>query len=324
MTFQVLKPVSPNKTERESKKVSNGVEFNDKNLILFFKYIKERHSIYKRRFVEKQPVPWTKDKILQNYKFTNVFRDLDPGTLYVIDKIIPICKSAEEILLNLIIYRLYNKIVTFETTGKQDPYNFNDVEFEKKLRRLKNSGTPVFTNAFTVSSYHWVNPDHDKIKNTTELVRRIAKRINDYVRIIMSAKSSETTYRTLLSIKGLGKFLAYQISVDLGYWNTKVFDEDVFTIAGPGCRKGIDFIFRSKGNLNYEECIFYICKIQEEQFNEIKINQNDLFSDRRIKRLNAMAVENCFCEISKYLKAYYGLGRPRNRFIRSTSLTHFL
>ena len=32
------------------------------------------------------------------------------------------------------------------------------------------------------------------------------------------------------------------------------------------------------------------------------------------RTINVMSLENCFCEISKYLKAHYGTGRPRVKY----------
>ena len=41
---------------------------------------------------------------------------------------------------------------------------------------------------------------------------------------------------------------------------------------------------------------------------------DELFDDRDYPRVNLMAMENCFCEISKYLRVIYDEGRPRNVF----------
>jgi len=64
------------------------MKIHEQNLQQFWRFIAERHAIYKKKNIEKLPPPWTDDSILQEYKFTNVFRDLDPGTKYVIDKLI--------------------------------------------------------------------------------------------------------------------------------------------------------------------------------------------------------------------------------------------
>jgi hypothetical protein len=65
------------------------MKIHEKNLKIFWQYIALRHEVYKKKNIEKLPPPWTDDSMLREYKFTNVFRDLDPGTRYVIEKIIP-------------------------------------------------------------------------------------------------------------------------------------------------------------------------------------------------------------------------------------------
>ena len=256
--------------------------------------------------------PWTDDETLLKYKFTNVFRDQDPGTQYVIKKIIPNAGSKENIIFNIIIYRLYNKIETMEHVKLQNYLDFDEFKFEQKLRELKAKKIPDFTNAFTVSSYNWVNSEKDKIANTSTVIKWIADDLESITKDLLEHKDSEFTYKRLLSLKGLGTFLAYQIAVDIGYWKKEIFDEDKYTVAGPGCKRGINYIFEDKKDLSYEECIFYIEKNQDEYFNKFNINREILFSDRKEKRLNIMALENCFCEISKYIKAYNNEGRTRN------------
>ena len=47
----------------------------------FFAYARKRHEIYLKRKAG-EPPPWTDDPILQQYRFTNVFRELDKTTLW--------------------------------------------------------------------------------------------------------------------------------------------------------------------------------------------------------------------------------------------------
>jgi len=284
---------------------------NNENASIFFKYIAERHLIYKKRFLLNQSKPWTNDVILQRFRFTNVFRELDTGTQYVINNILPFCKDLKQVIFNLFVYRLYNKIETFDAVGLQDVNKFNAEFFESKLRGLKSAGVPVFTGAFIVSGYSWVNPNADKISNSVKLIKWFCDIIESIANKISSAKNSEVTYDSILSIKGVGKFLSYQISVDLGYWDNSLFNESSFVVAGPGCVRGLDFIFSSRSG-SYEDCIKYLCDIQLDWFVKLGINVDDLFSDRFERKLNLMSMENCLCEISKYLKVYYKIGRPRN------------
>ena len=46
----------------------------------FYWWINERHRIYLNKEADKE-WPWTKDEIMQTYKFTNVFRELDAETI---------------------------------------------------------------------------------------------------------------------------------------------------------------------------------------------------------------------------------------------------
>ncbi|MEK6886440.1 MAG: nucleotide kinase domain-containing protein [Nanoarchaeota archaeon] len=284
------------------------MKLNKENLKLFWKYVTERHNIYKKKKAG-QVWPWTNDKILQTYKFTNVFRDLDSGTKYVIEKIILKSKTPENVIFNTIIYRIYNKINTSEKVGIQDAIKFDATEFEDRLRSIKDK---VFTNAFIVSGYSFIE-GKDKIAKTCKIINDVHSQIKEITESIL-LKNSENTFKTLKSIIGIGNFLAYQIAVDLGYWDREVFDESKFVVAGPGCKSGIDWLFESREGVSYEECIAYLCDIQKKGFEDIKVNINELFSDRKEKRLNLMAMENCLCEISKYLKALNGEGRPRNKY----------
>ena len=51
---------------------------NEENYRTFWQYIRERYLIYLRKEA-KQNKPYSDDKILQEWKFTNVFRQLDTG-----------------------------------------------------------------------------------------------------------------------------------------------------------------------------------------------------------------------------------------------------
>lgn len=281
------------------------MRINEKNMALFWKYITERHSIYKKKTVNEKP-PWTQDTILQKYKFTNVFRYLDPGTKYVIERILPQCKTAEEVIFNSIVYRIYNRIQTFDAIGIQDPRNFDKNILESKLRSLKQSGENVFTNAFIVSGYA-STPGSDKIERTVNIIDSIAKKIPELTRDIETKKSSEYTFTRLVDLDGIGKFLGYQIAVDIGYWSREIFNEDEFVVAGPGCINGLNRIFIEKAGLSYEDLIAHVVKIQDVEFEKLGVEWNE-------PRLNLMAIENCLCEFSKYCKVYYNEGRPRNHY----------
>ncbi|EKE29562.1 MAG: hypothetical protein ACD_2C00147G0001 [uncultured bacterium (gcode 4)] len=290
------------------------MKINKSNLQLFYFFISDRHNIYKKKNILELPPPWSDNQILKEFKFTNVFRDLDPGTKYVIESIIPKVQDIQDLIFNAIIYRLYNKIATFEQVWIQNVKNFDRGEFEKKLREIKDSGEKVFTNAFIVSGYSFVASEWDKVARTSRIIDDISKTIPSLSGEIEENKSSEFTFRAIKDLPWIGDFLAYQICVDMGYARKELYDEDAHVVAGPGCRRWLDRIFESRGEHKYEDCISWLVDNQDAEFGKLWIDPDILFEDREVRRLNLMAVENCLCEFSKYMKALNWEGRPRNRY----------
>lgn len=176
------------------------MKIHTENLKTFWQYIALRHSVYKKKNIELLPSPWTNDEILREYKFTNVFRDLDPGTRYVIEKIIPNVTKLEDLLFNLIIYRLYNKPTTSDAVGWQEIGKYDRKIFEKKLKKLKESGEKIFTNAYMVSGYEQYANFGDKIGRTSKLLEDIVVMIPDIVVRIVKEQNSKITYEAIRSL----------------------------------------------------------------------------------------------------------------------------
>lgn len=57
------------------------------NIVLWFKYICERHRVY-RKWLARAPHPWSEDIIIQTGRLCNVFRQLDRESVYVVSEII--------------------------------------------------------------------------------------------------------------------------------------------------------------------------------------------------------------------------------------------
>merc|ERR1719334_2459309 len=101
------------------------------------------------------------------------------------------------------------------------------------------------------------------------MIDRIRKILPDSVAPIQKEKDSEFTYKSLLKLQGIGPFLAYQIAVDLGYWNQRIFDENRFVVAGPGAKNGINRLIKDRKGMSYEQCIGYLCLVQKQWFKKI-------------------------------------------------------
>ncbi|ATW66806.1 hypothetical protein HYP54_gp127 [Escherichia phage FEC14] len=119
-------------------------------------------------------------------------------------------------------------------------------------------------------------------------------------------------------IEGLGPFLAYQIWVDFTYIDEYPFSENHFTIAGPGCRAGIDLMFLDKDGMTHEECIFWVRDHQYQLFAQYGYVQEQFWSAEAPEDqcMNVMQLENMFCELSKYTRCVEAIERgekPRGK-----------
>lgn len=275
----------------------------EKNLSLLWTYIRERNKVYTLK-QKNVPPPWTNDKILSKYKFVNVFRTQDPGTLYVTKVLIPkYSHNPVNLLYNLLIYRTFNKIETISDLGYLSYKEIHPMCIFEKLSALNNRGVTTFTNAFTVHSFKfWDYLPSNKNLRVAHAMETYAERIEILYEDIMEKSDSKATYEILKTLPGIGEFLAYQISIDIGYWSKELFDEDTFVVAGPGARRGLSRLFPKHKKKDCSQLIKQL--VEKHDWKRLELPQP----------MNLMAMENCLCEISKYLKAYYKEGRPRVRY----------
>lgn len=289
-----------------------------------YKFIVERYNVRLKKDVQGLPKPWTKYKPLLENKFTNVRREHDRESRWLIKNI---CEndsiSYDNKILNCILFRLYNKSSTMELLGNY--LDFIDGDFsENNLKNLNslleeaNKTELIYTNAFFVSGlirglkwfYNGVN---EKI-NPVRAVYYFYKEQN-VLESIKEAKDQKEVYNILLNCHGLGPFLSYQIFVDFTYIKEFPFSENEFTIAGPGCKKGLNIIFKDFDGLNFEEALFWLRDNQYNIFKDLNYNPKELFHDlpEEDRYINLMSWENLMCESSKLYRILNG-GRGKNKY----------
>ena len=227
--------------------------FNHENLWYFYEWLVERYKIHLKKDVEKMLPPWTTDKVLLKYRFTNVRREHDRETKWLINNIcLNSNLSYENKLLNIILFRLFNKSRTIEIIGLADFEKLNFDEILKKISEFRESNEKYvwFSNAFFTSGPKSVSNklfgEGDVVLNVIKLVERYNKLgIIDKIKLSGSQKE---VYDNLLSLPGIGSFLAYQIFVDFSYLSEFPFSENEFVVAGPGLR-GPGQAGRGKGSI---------------------------------------------------------------------------
>lgn len=298
-----------------SDKIKNAKpKFHQEHMELFKQFVVDRYLVHLNKDYHKTPKPWTNNPILQNYKFTNVRREHDKTTIHLLE-LLEDNKGASygNKIMNIIVYRLFNKIETNQLLGWIDFKWYNDGVVRKHLAKAQ-PGFVYFTNAFYTTGmrqgFRKCYPDETFEPIIIPRVCNDLKR--DIVAKVRKAKTPQDVIDALKLLNGVGNFLSYQMFVDLTYLPEFPWSENEFVVSGPGCSRGLSYLFEDNGGLNDEELLFWLrdnCPITPEVCRELMIDLPE--SDRY---MNLMSLENCMCELSKYIRAVEGTGRPKNLY----------
>jgi len=220
-------------------------------LKLFWQFVAERHNVFLRRVYYKQPPPWTEDKILASVYFTNVYRELDRGTRYIVEVLDPKHKRTSlDLLWNVIVYRMFNRIDTHHLLAHPAGYlragTWDAARVKKMLHVVSEQGEQVFTGAFLVSN--WGRPGSKidlVVDNLTEILHgpgkaRGAAALMALLKDLQAAETMETVHTRLTQLWGVAGFLAYEMIVDLCYHQAVLpFHENDWVHPGPGAVDGL-------------------------------------------------------------------------------------
>lgn len=99
----------------------------------FFQYARARHAIYLRR-ASGAPGPWTEDPVLQQYRFCNIFRELDTTTVWFRENVRDPLRDQPEVLLATVVFRLFNRITTGEAIFNQRNLLTAEAAFDNFLK----------------------------------------------------------------------------------------------------------------------------------------------------------------------------------------------
>ena len=82
----------------------------------YWRFAAERQKIFFKK-LENAQIPWTDDRILSTYKFTNAYRASDRTSQYLIRNVIyrnDLPASSNEVFFRIMIFKLFNKIETWQ------------------------------------------------------------------------------------------------------------------------------------------------------------------------------------------------------------------
>jgi len=263
----------------------------------FFYWINERHRIYLNR-QKGQPKPWTADPILQQYKFTNAFRQLDTGTVWLTEYFIkPYWHGADLLLFNIAWYRLFNWIGTGSVVGYIG--HWNRPSFVEVLKKHRAAGNQVFTNAHMTHG----EKGRDKIETMADAMNVLWDQRQAFYLLARESKSLEKVFKEIIQIRSIGKFIGYEIITDLRH--TPILNDatDIMTWAnpGPGAKRGM---YRLREHLPADGILGMQHLLQ--------ISPN--FIQPHVPTLEMRDIEHSLCEFDKYMRVFHGEGTPRMKY----------
>lgn len=281
----------------KNKIISANPILNKDNLYNYSYFVKERQSILKKR-QEGLPPMWTDNKILQNNRFTNIRRENDRVSKWLISNISENPNlELEDKIWRTIIFRMYNTTQTAELINLDSEDFWNKVE--ENAVKLEEYGTDsnIYTNAYRIvqvkSVYKKYYPNRNHRSHVLLYFNDLRKKLGGNILDEVTFNAESAYFWILNNVYGAGRFLGYQIFVDLTYIPEYPISENHFVVAGPGCYTGLNFLFDDFDGMTCEEAIFWI----RDNFNKIfgdKYSPEELFSNEPEdnRNWNVMSIEN--------------------------------
>lgn len=287
-------------------------ELNDEMVKRFFAFVKERHAIYIRRN-RGDEWPWTDDEILQTYKFTNCFREMDTGTVYCREAIREPYADHTELFFNIASYRLYNLIESHKAIGFTEKY---DAEAVKTIMYIRQKhGERIFTGAHMITGTLGGDKIHQVfglcLGTLWENRRKLEPKPGDTLESAFNRLNKHNP--------GYGPFIAYEVISDLRWTRYLENASDIMTWANPGPgaqqglirllgitpyinRKGMKTADTRKLYPKRDECIELMRHLRE---------MSDDMTPKWVPTMEMRDIEHSLCEFSKYDKVRLGQGKTR-------------
>ncbi len=268
---------------------------------LYWYFAYERQNIFFKKKNGEQ-APWTNDPILQEYKFCNSYRVNDRVSQYLLKNVIynGTNYSKEDMLFRILLFKLFNKESTWElllsSLGDITLGNFNFDNYSKILTQAIENNTKIYSDAYIscANKAYGYDRKHD---NHLSLLKQIFIIDKSHLKILDS-KTMKEAFNILKSYPLIGNFMAYQLVTDINYSDIVNWQEDEFTVAGPGSLRGIRKCFIDTGKLSNEDIIKYMYEHQNEEFERLNLD----FKPIGNRSLQLIDCQNIFCELDKYCR----------------------
>lgn len=288
----------------------------------FFAFMKERHEMYVRRFRDRQPYPWTQDPILTQFRFCNIYRELDTVTIWIRQHIREPFADHPHLWFMLAMARRINLPATLEEImadkhgawptkkgqGAYNPERLMNILDDRTAR-----GDPVYTGAYMITAE--TGPEHTgQTKSRTTAYSNLWN---------LWQAGPEVEPQLHHSLKGAfdailgrgfawGPFMTYEVVTDLRHTRYLRGAPDTLTWAnaGPGAFRGLNRVFGRP--LKQAQRPEAACEEMRTLLGLSKM----YWPKPSVwwPKLEMRDIEHSLCEFDKYERVRLGEGRPRSMY----------
>jgi hypothetical protein len=277
----------------------------------FYRLAHERQAIWRRR-ADGLPAPWTEDPVFLEWRFTNVFRELDAGTVRLVRAMADAAEDgaeAPDTVFNVWLYReLNNRDSWEEVTGGR----FLRLEaldqgwLAGRMDARRQSGRPLFTGAHMTPS----------LKTVVEALPVVVSVAGPLAKRLERMTDLQDVFEHMRCLPGVGNFLGYQMAQDLTYGPRPATQASVdeWALAGPGALGGLGVLFGRRVTPGEAvTCMAQLRDLQDETLGGLGLDFASVAAEGR-GRLGLSAVEHWTCEYMKYHRIAHEGGTGKNRY----------
>ena len=286
------------------------------NFAYYLYWQKERMDIFWRRYFGQEP-PYTMDSILQEFKFTNVYRILDRSSQYLVKEVIYNGRkyTREGMFWRIMLFKHFNLPGTWDyITEKLGDIDENTPlgEVSRVVLEYEKEGGKPYSNAYMMTAAFlsgekgkYVHLKGNGWKKYQYYFYVFEKELTkDYVKALLDSTSPEMFLNGLRNVTSFGDFISYQIIQDLCYSEVFDFDLNTFCLAGVGTIRGIQRTFDIEGKVDYGEIVIWthqnLERLREEYSDLLEVDLK--FNGIPGLPLKVPDCSNIFCETFKYIK----------------------
>lgn len=289
-------------------------------------YMNERLMILVRRLEGTYPqTKWTRDPILQKYKFCNVRRAWDRTTSWLIEHWYTRYRHDPFVGMACATARFVGHLETLKQMPffdwHKDRQSFASANMVKFLRARKAQGLQVWTGAYMITNGGSTRDKaHTVVADFLEPLSRSGVLYHAESHMATAWPSCAVAYRSLREQAGFGPFMAQEVVQDMILTGTlirKHADQSTFAVLGPGARRGLNRLYfgRPKERRYSDAYGATLLNVLRDELKERGSGLLDEFNFRTT--LTAHDVEFNLCEFDKYERTRLGQGTPRSQFTPS-------